>query len=112
VPGSGPFYLPQAFVTDIWQLILLQVLTGAAAGGMTPALGALLAGYTEPGEEGNVYGIDNSIVAASRAVAPLLGAAAATWFGLRSTFLLTGAGFPAGGAGGYLVFAGETAVGG
>jgi MFS transporter, DHA1 family, multidrug resistance protein len=88
--AAALFYLPQAFVTGIWQLVLLQVLTGAAAGGMTPALGALLAGYTEPGEEGNVYGIDNSIVAASRAVAPLLGAAAATWFGLRSTFLLTG----------------------
>jgi len=87
--AAAVFYLPQAFVTDVWQLVGLQLLTGAAAGGMTPALGALLAGYTEPGEEGNVYGIDNSIVAASRAVAPLLGAAAATWFGLRSTFMLT-----------------------
>lgn len=88
--AAALFYLPQAFVTDIWQLLLLQLLTGAAAGGMTPALGALLAGYTEPGEEGSAFGIDNSIVAASRAVAPLLGAAVATWFGLRSTFLLTG----------------------
>lgn len=87
---AGLFFLPQALVREAWQLLVLQALTGAAAGGITPALSALLAGYTEPGEEGSVFGLDNSIAAASRAVAPLIGSGVATWLGLRATFVTTG----------------------
>jgi DHA1 family multidrug resistance protein-like MFS transporter len=87
--AGAALYVPQAMVTSAWQLLALQVLTGAAAGGVIPALSALLAGYTRPGEEGSVYGMDNAIAAAARAVAPLLGATLALWFGLRGTFVAT-----------------------
>jgi DHA1 family multidrug resistance protein-like MFS transporter len=76
-------------VTSAWQLLALQVLTGAAAGGVIPALSALLAGYTRPGEEGSVYGIDNSVAAAARAIAPMLAVSLALWVGLRGTFVAT-----------------------
>jgi DHA1 family multidrug resistance protein-like MFS transporter len=88
--AAGLFCLPQSLVTEAWQLLILQVLAGAAFGGMIPALSALLAGYTQPGEEGSVYGLDNSIRAASRAVAPLMGAGIAHWFGFRTTFVTAG----------------------
>ncbi|RME08965.1 MAG: MFS transporter, partial [Ardenticatenia bacterium] len=39
-------YVPQALVTSPWQLILLNGITGAAVGGILPALGALLAQYS------------------------------------------------------------------
>jgi DHA1 family multidrug resistance protein-like MFS transporter len=39
---------------------------------------------------GAVYGLDNSINAAGRAIAPLLGAMVANQFGLRATFVVTG----------------------
>jgi len=84
-------YVPQTFVTTAEQLLFLQLLAGFAAGGVIPSVSALLAGYTEPGEEGTVYGLDNSIGAAARALAPLVGASFALWFGLRSTFLATAA---------------------
>jgi len=83
------FYLPQTFVTDTWQLLILQALSGAATGGVIPSVSALLARYTQPGGEGAVYGLDNSIVAAGRAAAPLIGAAVAVWFGMRGTFAVT-----------------------
>ncbi|WMT58744.1 MFS transporter [Truepera radiovictrix] len=73
--AAALLYLPQSLVTQVWQLLVLQALTGVAVGGMTPAIAALLARYTEPGAEGVVYGLDNAIVSASRTVAPLLGAA-------------------------------------
>jgi DHA1 family multidrug resistance protein-like MFS transporter len=82
-------FIPQAFVTAGWQLLMLQALTGAATGGMNPALSALLARYTGSGDEGAVFGIDNSVNSAARAAAPLLGAALAAWFGLPSIFLVT-----------------------
>jgi DHA1 family multidrug resistance protein-like MFS transporter len=87
--AAALFYAPQFFVTNAWQLLVLQALTGAATGGMGPAISALLARYTPPGEEGVVYGLDNSISAAARAVAPLLGAGVAVWFGLPGIFIAT-----------------------
>ena len=87
--AAGLLFLPQNLVTNAWQLLILQALTGAAAGGIVPAISALLANYTQPGEEGSVYGIDNSIVAGARATAPLVGSIIAYWFDLRATFVAT-----------------------
>ncbi len=72
--AAAILYLPQSLVTEVWQLLVLQALTGIAVGGLTPSLAALLSRYTEPGQEGSVYGLDNAIVSASRTVAPLVGA--------------------------------------
>lgn len=88
--AAALFYLPQSLVTSVWQLIGLQILDGAAIGGLMPSLSALLANYSEPGEEGSVYGLDNAVVAASRAVAPLVGAAVAVIIGYRGIFVMTG----------------------
>ncbi|MCP4420817.1 MAG: multidrug efflux MFS transporter [Chloroflexi bacterium] len=88
--AAGLLFLPQSLVTSPWQLLFLQALTGAAAGGILPTISALLARFTQPGEEGSVYGLDNAIVAGARAAAPLVGAAIAFWFELRSIFILTG----------------------
>jgi DHA1 family multidrug resistance protein-like MFS transporter len=83
-------YLPQGLVTNGWQLMVFQVLVGVSIGGVIPTVSALLATYTRHGEEGAVYGLDNSINAAGRAVAPLMGAWVATLFGMRVTFVATG----------------------
>lgn len=80
------FYLPQAFVETVWQLWLLQGISGLAVGGMIAAPSALLARYTEPGEEGATYGLDNAITSGSRAAAPMIGAGIAWAFGMRGTF--------------------------
>lgn len=84
------FYFPQVFVTQAWQLLVLQALAGAGIGGVLPTISALLSGYTQPGQEGAVYGLDNSVVAAARSVAPLVGTGVALWFGLQTTFVVAG----------------------
>ena len=81
------FYIPQFWVTHVWQLLTLQALTGAAAGGIMPVLSALLNHFTEPGEEGAAFGFDNSVVSLSRALAPMLGAVIVLWGGYRTLFL-------------------------
>jgi DHA1 family multidrug resistance protein-like MFS transporter len=63
---------------------------GVGMGGIIPSVSALLAGYSKPGEEGSVYGLDNSIQAAARSLAPLLGSGVALWFGIRGTFVVAG----------------------
>ena len=50
--AAALFYLPMSLVTTGWQFLVLNALAGAAVGGVMPALSALLATYTEHGEEG------------------------------------------------------------
>jgi len=89
--AASLLYFLQSLVTAGWQLIVLQALIGVALGGIIPAISSLLAHLTQSGEEGAVYGLDNSITAASRTLAPLLGAVVAAAFSLRSVFSFTGA---------------------
>jgi MFS transporter, DHA1 family, multidrug resistance protein len=87
---STLLYFPQAGANAVWQFVILQALVGVAMGGVLPTVSALLARYTRPGEEGAVYGLDNSISSAGRAAAPLAGSAIAAGMGTRSTFTATG----------------------
>jgi DHA1 family multidrug resistance protein-like MFS transporter len=86
---SACMYLPQSLVEKGWQLLVLYALVGVGLGGIIPSVNALLAHYTLPGEEGVVYGLDNSIRAGARSLAPMLGSGLALWFGLRGTFVAT-----------------------
>ena len=87
---AAVFYTPMSLTENVWQFTVLLTLAGAAAGGIMPTLSALLAAYTEPGEEGAVYGLESSIMAGARAVAPMLGAVLVAWFGLRSIYIASG----------------------
>lgn len=73
--ATAVFYLPMTFVTEVWQLIVLNTLVGLAVGGVLPAISTMLARITDPSEAGTVYGLDTSIGSASRALAPLLAGA-------------------------------------
>jgi DHA1 family multidrug resistance protein-like MFS transporter len=95
--ATALFYVLQIWTHDVWSLILLQTLTGAAAGGIMPILSALLNHCVEEGDEGAAYGLDNSVVSLSRAIAPMFGAAIFPFAGYRgifasaaALFLLTG----------------------
>jgi DHA1 family multidrug resistance protein-like MFS transporter len=79
-------FLLQVWAGSGWQFILLQVLAGIAHGGIITGVSALLARYTQCGEEGAVYGLDNSINSGARALAPMIGVSVAMWLGLRAVF--------------------------
>jgi DHA1 family multidrug resistance protein-like MFS transporter len=88
--AAGVFYLSQSFVTQAWHLLVLQALAGVAIGGIVPSISALLNGYSQPGKEGAVYGLDSSVQAAARTVAPLAGTAVASWMGLQAPYAIAG----------------------
>ena len=90
VVAATIFYFAHIMITEIWHLLILQILVGAAMGGIIPALTALLATFTKPGEEGSVYGFDQAIVSSSRFAAPLLAGVLATVVSTRTTIALTG----------------------
>lgn len=74
-------YVPMAFVGAGWQLLVLNGLAGVAIGGVMPSLSALLNVVTEEAEVGSAFGLDNAVIAASRAVAPLVGVGLASLLG-------------------------------
>ena len=80
------FYLSQAFVGDIGQLLLFQALAGLAAGGVLSAPAAMLARFTALGDEGSVYGLDASVSSFANGMAPLTASVIAAFFGLRAVF--------------------------
>jgi len=90
-------YIPMAYVTGVWQLILVNVLIGFATGGVMPSISAMLAHLTPPSVAGSAYGIDNSVSSASNAVAPVVAGAIVTFTSLpgdtnyRTIFLVTAA---------------------
>lgn len=83
------FYLPQPFVTAPWQLIILQGLTGFAAGGLLSPMAALMNLWTPPNTQGATYALDNSVAAAGRSISPMVAAGVATWVGVRGVFGIT-----------------------
>ncbi|MEX1020605.1 MAG: MFS transporter [Litorilinea sp.] len=83
-------YLPQPFVTSVWQLGLLQLLSGFAVGGIIPAIAALMNLWAPAGNQGAIYGLDNSVNAAARGIAPMIAAGVALWLGLRGVFAAAG----------------------
>ena len=88
--AAGILYFPTSYVTEGWQILVLQALVGVAMGGIIPMISALLAKYTDPGEEGVVYGIDTSINAAGRAVAPMIGGLIIAISNINSIFTVIG----------------------
>ena len=78
---AGATYVPMAFVDAGWQLLALNGLAGVAIGGVMPSLSALLNVVTEQTEVGSAFGLDNAVIAASRAVAPLVGVGLAALLG-------------------------------
>lgn len=95
--AAALFYFPMAFVDAVWQLVLLNTLVGFAVGGVLPAVSAMLARLTDPAEAGSVYGLDNSVAAASRAISPIAAGAIVTFTSLpdqpnyRVIFVVTAA---------------------
>ena len=79
-------YLMQMFVTNAWQLLFLQALIGVSAGSIMPATSALLNLRTPHGAHGTTFGLSNSVSAAGRMVAPMLGAAVFPLIGMRGVF--------------------------
>lgn len=88
--GAGATFLLQSLVQSGWQLVVLQLFYGIALGGIITSISAMLATFTEKGDEGTVYGLDNSVNAGARMVGPLLCYVITSLLGMRMVFASAG----------------------
>jgi DHA1 family multidrug resistance protein-like MFS transporter len=89
--GAAILYVPQFFVTDAWQLLILQAAVGLVMSGVLASISALLANLAPEGRQGAVYGVDASMVSIANGIGPMLGATMAATLGLRTPFMLSAA---------------------
>jgi DHA1 family multidrug resistance protein-like MFS transporter len=87
--GITLFYLPQAFVTDVHQLLLLRAGLGIFVGGAIPTINSIVQKSSAAENRGGIYGIFQSGLVLGNVVGPLSGGALAAAFGLRPIFLIT-----------------------
>ena len=83
-------YTLQGYISFSWQLIVLQGVVGICMGGVLPIISALLANYSKTVGVGSVFGLDNSINAAGRALAPLIGTIILSFYGFSAAFATAG----------------------
>jgi MFS family permease len=84
--GGVLVFLPQAFVRNPIQLLILRVLGGAMIGGSEPSINAMIAMRADKGRQGMIFGLNTSMNSAGAAVGPMVGAVASAGFGYASAF--------------------------
>ena len=87
--GMTLIYLPQAFVTDAYQLLILRAGLGVFVAGIMPTVNTLVRRHTEEKNRGGIYGIFQSGLLAGNMAGPLIGGILSAVFGLRAIFLIT-----------------------
>jgi len=88
---AGLFCLPQAAARTIAQLLVLRVLFGFAAGGMSPSVNALVANVCPRDCLGRIYGMTASATSIGLTIGPGIGGWLAAAAGLRLPFVVMGA---------------------
>jgi DHA1 family multidrug resistance protein-like MFS transporter len=88
---TGAVMVPQAFVTQWWQLAILRGLMGMTIAGLLPAIAKLIRHSVEEHNTGKVLGYLQSAQFSGQVIGPLIGGQVGAHFGLPPVFLVTGA---------------------
>jgi DHA1 family multidrug resistance protein-like MFS transporter len=89
--AAGVIFIPQAFVSNPWQLMGLRFLLGVFAAGLTPSVNVLIKKITPAPITGRVFGFAMSAGYLGVFGGSVLGGQVAAWFGVQYVFLITGA---------------------
>src|SRR5699024_10523954 len=88
---AGLVYFLGAFVTSIWQLVVLRFLLGIAIGGIVPTRIAYIRQEAPISMQGEVLGYNTSLRFLGNIIGPALGGALAGFLGISSVFFVTSA---------------------
>ena len=86
---SFVFVIPQAFVTELWQLMIFRLLFGIAVGGMIPLTTALVRREAPLSIQGEVMGYNTSFRFLGNIIGPMFGGIISGYIGISSVFIVT-----------------------
>jgi len=84
------FIVPQALVTELWQLIILRFLFGIASGGLIPTTTALIRREAPIEVQGELMGYNTSFRFLGNIIGPMFGGFISGFIGISSVFYITG----------------------
>jgi len=87
--GVTLFSFPQAFVTNVYQLLILRAGLGIFISGVIPVINTIVQRSTSEKDQGGIYGIFQGGLLLGNVAGPLIGGVLAASLGLRSIFLIT-----------------------
>jgi MFS family permease len=87
--GITLFSFPQAFVTNVYQLLILRAGLGIFISGVIPIINTIVQRSTSEKDRGGIYGIFQGGLLLGNVAGPLIGGVLAASLGLRSIFLIT-----------------------
>jgi len=88
---AGLIFIPQAFVTNPWQLMALRFLLGLTTAGLVPSVNILIKKITPDSITGRVFGFNMSAGYLGVFGGSVLGGQVAAYFGIRYVFFITSA---------------------
>ncbi|SHO48386.1 multidrug efflux MFS transporter [Anaerocolumna xylanovorans] len=89
--AAGVIYIPQAFVTNPWQLMGLRFLLGLTLGGLNPSVNTLIKKITPGHLTGRIFGITISAGYLGVFLGAVMGGQISAAFGIRHVFYITSA---------------------
>ncbi|WP_266182904.1 MFS transporter [Dyella humicola] len=89
--ATSALMLPQAFVTQWWQLALLRGLMGMTIAGLLPSVARLVRHAVDESKAGKTLGYLQSAQFSGQVIGPLVGGQIGAWVGLREVFFVTAA---------------------
>jgi MFS transporter, DHA1 family, multidrug resistance protein len=87
--ASSIVYFPGAFVTSLWQLVILRFLLGITIGGIIPVRTAYIRQAAPVSIQGEVLGYNMSLRFLGNIIGPALGGMIAGFYGISSVFFVT-----------------------
>ncbi len=87
--ASALLLIPQAFVTQSWQLIMLRFLMGVALGGLLPCITSVIRHNVPDHAAGTALGYSTSSQYAGQVAGPMLGGFIGGHIGMRAVFIIT-----------------------
>lgn len=88
---AGILFIPQAFVSNPWQLVGLRFLFGLTAAGLMPSVNILVKKITPAALTGRIFGFSMSAMYLGTFSGSVLGGQVAAWLGVRYVFYSTSA---------------------
>ncbi len=89
--AAGIIYIPQAFVSNPWQLMGLRFLLGLTLGGLNPSVNTLIKKITPSHLTGRIFGITISAGYLGVFLGAVMGGQISAAFGIRHVFYITSA---------------------
>ncbi|GKQ42300.1 MFS transporter [Companilactobacillus sp. RD055328] len=82
-------YLPQGFVTNVYQLMALRFIVGISDAALIPQVQTLIAKNSPHESTGRIFGYNQSFQAIGNVTGPMLGSTVSSAFGYGAVFLST-----------------------